>query len=247
MVRLPRLAGAAGQVTKEARWLPWLAPRLPLALPVPLATGKPAEGYPWPWSVCAWLTGQNATLERLADPVQAAVDLARFIAALRQLDPAEGPLAGAHNFFRGVPLAQRDAPTRQAIAALRGKIDTEAATAAWQAARDAPLWDRPPVWLHGDLQAGNLLAVGGRLSAVIDFGGLGVGDPACDLLVAWALFTPEMRTAFRAALAVDEASWARGRGWTLSFGLIALPYYEQTNPVLADIARYAIEQVLADF
>jgi aminoglycoside phosphotransferase (APT) family kinase protein len=145
-----------------------------------------------------------------------------------------------------VPLATRDASTRAAIAALGGMIDTEAATAAWEAALQAPVWDAPPVWIHGDLQSGNLLAVEGRLSAVIDFGCLAVGDPACDVMVAWTLFSAETRPAFRAALPVDDATWARGRGWALSTGLIALPYYHITNPVLAGIARRAIAEVLAD-
>lgn len=246
VVRLPRIEAAAEQVGKEQQWLPRLAPHLPLAIPIPLGKGAPAEGYPWSWSIYPWLEGENATLDRLADLSQAATDLAQFITALQQIDSTGGPLPGSHNFFRGVPLATRDVATRQAIAELSGKIDTKAATAAWEAALQTPMWDRHPVWIHGDLQSGNLLVVEGQLSAVIDFGGLGVGDPACDLLVAWSLFTPEMRTIFRAALSVDEATWARGRGWALSFGLIALPYYEKTNLILADIARYAIEQVLAD-
>ena len=246
VVRLPRIEAAAEQVGKEQQWLSRLAPHLPLAISVPLGKGAPAEGYPWPWSVYPWLEGENATLDRLADLSQAATDLAQFITALQQIDSTGGPRPGSHNFFRGVPLSTSDTTTRQAIAELHGKIDTKAATAAWETALQTPVWDRQPVWIHGDLQSGNLLAVEGQLSAVIDFGGLGVGDPACDLLVAWRLFTPEMRTIFRAALSVDDATWTRGCGWAISFGVIALPYYENTNSALANIARYAIEQVLAD-
>jgi aminoglycoside phosphotransferase (APT) family kinase protein len=145
-----------------------------------------------------------------------------------------------------LPLAQRDDATRAAIAALHGMIDTDAALLAWESSLRAPLWQQPPVWIHGDLQSGNLLAVRGRLSAVIDFGALCVGDPACDLLPAWNLFDAGTREHFRAALQVDDATWARGRGWALSVSLIALPYYHITNPVLADISRYAINEVLAD-
>jgi aminoglycoside phosphotransferase (APT) family kinase protein len=247
VVRLPRIHWAVGQVEKEQEWLPRLAPLLPLAIPVPLAMGTPAEGYPWHWSVYRWLEGENAIIERLADPHQAATDLAQFIAALQRIDPTGGPPPGPHNSGRGVPLAMRDAPTRAAITSLQGgALDTDAATAAWDAALQAPVWDGPPVWIHGDLQSGNLLCVQGRLSAVIDFGCLGVGDPACDLIVAWNLLGPETRDVFRAALPVDDATWARGRGWALSVGLIALPYYQSTNPVLAGIARRAIEEVLAD-
>jgi aminoglycoside phosphotransferase (APT) family kinase protein len=247
-VRLPRIAWAIGQVAKEQQWLPRLAPHLPLAIPVPLAMGTPGEGYPWHWSVYRWLEGENATTERLADPCRAAIDLAHFILALQQIDPTEGPLAGPHNFDRGVPLALRDAPVRAAISALHGTgtLDTDAATAAWEAALHAPVWNAPPLWVHGDLQPGNLLAVEGRLSAVIDFGGLGVGDPACDLIVAWNLFSGKARDIFRATLSVDDAIWARGRGWALSVGLIALPYYLNTSPPMVRYARHTIAQVLAD-
>lgn len=246
VVRLPRIDWAVGQVEKEQRWLPQLAPYLPLAIPVPLAKGVPGEGYPWHWSVYRWIDGENATLERLADVVETAVTLAHFITTLQQIDPTNGPPPGEHNSGRGVPLAERDRQTREAIAALDGMIDTKAATAAWKTALETPVWSGPPVWLHGDLQSGNLLAVDGMLTAVIDFGCLGVGDRACDLMVAWNLFSGEARQAFRAALAVDEATWARGRGWALSVGLIALPYYRESNPVLANIARYAIHEVLAE-
>lgn len=245
-VRLPRTEGVTRQVDKEYRWLPRLAPHLPLAIPAPLAKGIPGEGYPWPWSVCRWLEGENATIERLADPRQAAIALAEFVAALQRIDPIDGPLPGPHNFGRGEPLTRRDASTRAAIDSLRGMIDTDAALAAWEVALQAPPWFRPPVWIHGDLQSGNLLARQGRLSAVIDFGGLAVGDPACDLMVAWNLLSAETRADFRATLAVDDATWARGRGWALSVGLIALPYYVKTNPILAGISRYAIEEVIAD-
>ncbi|MBF6591265.1 MAG: aminoglycoside phosphotransferase family protein [Ktedonobacterales bacterium] len=245
-VRLPRIDWAIGQVDKEHQWLPRLAPLLPLAIPVPLAKGTPGEGYPWQWSVYRWLEGENATIERIADPGQAARDLALFIAALRRIAPMGGPPPGPPNSSRGVPLSTRDAPTRAAIATLHGMLDTDAVTAAWEAALQAPAWHGPPVWIHGDLQSGNLLAVRGRLSAVIDFGCLGVGDPACDVIVAWNLLSADTRDDFRAALPVDDATWARGRGWALSIGLIALPYYQNTSPVIAASARRTIAEVLAD-
>lgn len=246
-VRLPRIEGATWQVAKEHEWLPRLAPHLPLAVPVPLARGGPGEGYPWHWSITPWLAGETVTIERLADPRQAAADLARFIATLQRIDPAGGPPPGEHNVGRGVPLAQRDSRTREAIRALHGMLDTEVVAAAWDAALQAAVWHRPPVWIHGDLSSGNLLAVQGRLSAVIDFGGLGVGDPACDLMIAWTLFSGESRKAFRAALVVDDATWARGRGWALSWALIFIPYYLNTNPVGVSNAWRAIDEVLADY
>jgi aminoglycoside phosphotransferase (APT) family kinase protein len=246
VVRLPRIHWATGQPDKEHAWLPRLAPLLPLAIPVPLALGAPAEGYPWHWSVYRWLDGQNATLDRVADPREAATTLGHFVAALQRIDPAGGPGPGEDSTSRGVPLAQRDGVTRAAIASVRDMFATDALTAAWEAALAAAPWHRPPVWLHGDLQSGNLLAVGGRLSAVIDWGCLGIGDPACDVMPAWSYLPAEARDAFRAALPVDDATWARGRGWALSVGLLALPYYETTNPVLAGIARRSIDAVLAD-
>ncbi|MCC9075102.1 aminoglycoside phosphotransferase family protein [Litorilinea aerophila] len=245
-VRLPRVPWAAGQVAREQRWLPRLAPHLPLAVPTPLALGRPAYGYPWHWSIYRWLPGENATRAPLADPAQAAIALAGFITALQGIDPTGGPRPGPGNSSRGVPLAARDAQVRAAIAALDGAFDADAVTAAWEAALRVPVWDGPPVWIHGDLQGGNLLVQDGQLCAVIDFGCLGVGDPACDLQVAWNFFAAEARAVFRASLAVDEATWARGRGWALSVGVIAYPYYRESNPVLAGIARHAIQEVLAE-
>jgi aminoglycoside phosphotransferase (APT) family kinase protein len=208
--------------------------------------GVPGEGYPWQWSVYRWLAGEDATIGRIADARQAARDLAHFVAALHQIDTMGWPPPGPPDSFRGAPLATRDAPTRAALAALEGVLDARAATSAWEAALAAPAWDGPLVWIHADLQPLNLLVEQGRLSAVIDFGGLGMGEPATDLIVAWNLLSAEARRIFREALAVDDATWARGRGWALSTGLISLASYAITNPVLAGIGRRSIAEVLAD-
>ncbi len=176
-----------------------------------------------------------------------ACDLARFLQALRKIETAGGPFPGPHNFWRGVNLMARDDVTRRAIAELNGEIDVKATIAAWNAASAAPVWSHDPVWLHGDLSRENLLERDGRLKAVIDFGGLGVGDPACDLIVAWSLFRGEARDTFRTTIEADDASWARGRGWALSTALVASPYYRDTNPALAAASRRTIEEVLADF
>ncbi|MEX2206293.1 MAG: aminoglycoside phosphotransferase family protein [Myxococcota bacterium] len=246
VVRLPLLRRPIAEIEKEHRWLPKLAPHLPLAIPEPLALGEPAEGYPCHWSVYRWLEGEKATLERIADLREAARTLARFVLALQRIDTTGGPRPGRHNFYRGVDLALRDPITRNSIAALDGMVDTAAVTAEWEAALAIPAWPREPVWIHGDIQSGNLLTVSGRLSAVIDFGGLGVGDPAVDLIVAWNLLPAEARAVFRAELGVDDATWARGRGWALSVSLVALPYYQTTNPVHAALSRHAIAELLAD-
>lgn len=243
-VRLPSAQAYAGQVEKEHRWLPRLAPLLPLPIPVPLAMGVPANGYPWHWSVYRWLEGENATIKSIADLQQFATTLAQFLAALQRIDPADGPPPGQHNFFRGGPLTTYDSETRDAIATLRGRIDADAVTAVWEAALRAT-WHGPPVWLHGDVSAGNLLVENGRLNAVIDFGCTAVGDPACDLTIAWTLFSGESRDAFREALPLDRATWARGRGWALWKGLITLVKHT-TNPTKARNARGVIDEVLVD-
>jgi aminoglycoside phosphotransferase (APT) family kinase protein len=247
VVRLPRRERTSGTLEKERQWLPRLAPLLPLAVPVPLADGMPAEGYPFEWSVYRWLKGENATLERVTDLSRLATDLAQFVAALQQIDPTGGTSPGEHNSYRGVPLATRDAPTRAAIVSLRGAIDVGTVTAAWESALRSPEWEHPPVWIHGDLDSRNLLVEEGRLSAVIDWGCLGVGDPACDVMVAWKVLSADTRDIFRTALSVDESTWARARGWALSQALVALSYYTlETNPVLVLEAQRWMAEVLAD-
>jgi aminoglycoside phosphotransferase (APT) family kinase protein len=246
VVRLPRIHWAVGQVVKEHEWMPKLAPQLPLAIPDPLEMGEPGEGYPWHWSVYRWLEGENKSIETVPDPLQAAVDIAHFILTLQHIDPTNGPPAKEHN-LRGIPLSMRDEGTRRAVKALHGMIDTNLVTAVWESALQAPEWNRTPVWFHGDMLPGNILFHQGRVHAVIDFGGLGVGDPACDLMIAWSLFSGESREAFRSALEVDDATWARGRGHALSQALIFIPYYLNTNPAGVRNAWRAVEQVLADF
>ena len=218
-VRLPSAEGYVAGVAKEQRWLPVLAPHLPLPIPTPLAHGRPGEGYPWPWSVYGWIDGETARPDTIRDLTEFAVDVAGFVTALQKVDTGGEPAAGRHSFWRGASLAHYDAGTRAAIAALAGRIDGAAATAEWEAAL-AATWHGPPVWFHGDVAHGNLLVRDGRLAAVIDFGTAGVGDPACDTVLAWTLFDAPSRAAFRAALGVDDATWQRGRGWALWKALI---------------------------
>lgn len=244
-VRLPTADRYVAQVDKEHRWLPKLAQRLPLPIPEPLAKGIPARGYPRPWSVYRWLDGVPATVERIANLGEFATRLADFLAALYQIDPAGGPPPGKHNFFRGGPLTTYDAETRDAIVALGDLIDTEGAAEVWEAALGAT-WHGLPVWLHGDVSAGNLLVDHGHLSAVIDFGCSGVGDPACDVTIAWTFLHGQSRAAFRARLPVDDATWARGRGWALWKAAITLVRELEANPQDAAKARCVIEEVLAE-
>jgi aminoglycoside phosphotransferase (APT) family kinase protein len=245
-VRMPRYPGAVGQVEKEARWLPELAPHLPLEVPAPLALGEPGEGYPWRWAVVSWLPGEPASLDRVEDAADAAVRLAGLVAAMQAIDPTGGPGPGDHNFGRGEPLQNRAEEVGAALAQVGDLVDTEAASRVWAAALAAPVWHGPPVWIHGDLQGSNMLVRDGTLSAVVDFGALGVGDPACDVMAAWIFLPPEARSIFRAGLDVDDDTWERARGWALSMGLIALPYYRETNPTFARNALGWIEDVLSD-
>ena len=246
-VRLPSAECYAGQVEKERAWLSKLAPLVPLAIPMPLAMGVPAHGYPWNWSVNRWLEGENTTLERIEDLERFAIELARFLVALQQVDPGGGPPPGQHNFFRGGPLTTYDRETREAIDVLGSEVDGAAATELWEAAL-AATWSRAPVWLHGDVAASNLLVRGGRLAAVIDFGCCGIGDPACDLTMAWTFFSGPSRDAFRAELeaVADRATWLRAGGWALWKALITLAEYLDTNASKVALARRTIGAVLDD-
>jgi aminoglycoside phosphotransferase (APT) family kinase protein len=218
-VRLPSGDAYTAQVDKEHRWLPVLALQLPLPIPQPLAKGAPSQEFPRPWSIYRWLEGEHATTDRIADLDRFATDLAMFLDALYGAASDAGPAAGPHSHFRGGPLTTWDAQTRALIAALDGQIDGETATAAWDRALEARFAGRT-VWVHGDVAATNLLVADGELCAVIDFGCSAVGDPACDVTIAWTLFSGESRRAFRDALGIDDATWERGRGWALWKALI---------------------------
>jgi aminoglycoside phosphotransferase (APT) family kinase protein len=254
-VRLPSGDPYALQVDKEHLWLPILARQLPLPIPQPLARGVPGCGFPRPWSVYRWLEGESTTVERISNLVEFATELAEFLAALHRIDPSGGPPPGMHNFYRGGPLTTYDAETKNAIPAVGDEIDAHGVEEVWDVALRAT-WYGPPVWVHGDIAPSNLLVDRGRLSAVIDFGGLGVGDPACDVTIAWTFFSGESREAFRARLPVDHATWARGRGWALWKALITLLPALKASRDEAEVAglqlgwrrsaRHVIEEVLAE-
>jgi aminoglycoside phosphotransferase (APT) family kinase protein len=204
------------------------SPLLPVPIPVPLAKGEPGSGYPFRWSIRRWLDGHTASSDTVSDLPGLATSVAEFILALQRIDATGGPQAGAHSFYRGASLAHYDDETRRSLAELRGRVDTERASAVWDAALAATLGD-PPVWFHGDIASGNLLVRDGRLAAVIDFGTSGVGDPACDLVIAWTLFSGDSRKAFRDSVGQDAATWARARGWALWKALITLAWGTDIN------------------
>ena len=244
-VRLPSADRYAPQVEKEQRWLPVLAPHLPLAIPTPVALGAPGEGYPHAWSVLRWLDGDPASMETIGDPTAFAVALARFLTALTRVDAADGPGPGPHNFWRGGPPATYAQETRDALDRLGSLVPRRAALALWDDAMSAT-WRGRPVWFHGDVAAGNLIVRDGELAAVIDFGSSGVGDPACDVVIAWTLLSGESREAFRDTLGADPATWARGRGWALWKALVTLAGSLGEDAAAAAHARHVIDQVLAD-
>jgi aminoglycoside phosphotransferase (APT) family kinase protein len=232
-VRLPTAEGYVPAVEKEQRWLPELARRLPLPIPEPVALGEPSAEFPRPWSVRRWIEGRPVTDD--LDQDRLALDLAEFVLALRAVDATGGPVAGEHSFWRGGPLSSYDEETRSCLAAL--ELDD---AGVWETAL-ASQWEQPPVWFHGDLAVGNLLAREGRLAAVIDFGTCGVGDPACDLVIAWTFFEDPAREVFREAVGLDAQTWARARGWALWKALLGLV---DDRGSMGD--RRTVERVLAE-
>jgi aminoglycoside phosphotransferase (APT) family kinase protein len=243
-VRIPRHAGAMRQARKEAKWLPRLAPSLPLAVPVPEAVGEPGFGYPWPWAVHRWTPGETATVEALGESVECAETLAGFLAALQGCaidDAADDPDCR----YDDDGLADRDAGTRERIADVASTFDAPAMIELWDAALAAPAWHRPPIWFHGDFHTGNVLTSHGRLSAVLDFGSVGVGDPARDMMIAYTLLGPKTRDVFRTELGVDDATWTRGRGWALATGLSAYTAYAATQPWVKAGTTRQINEALA--
>jgi aminoglycoside phosphotransferase (APT) family kinase protein len=231
--RLPRRNGPETEDDLEARWLPVLAPQLPVEIPLPVARGRPGAGYPWYWSIHTWVEGESPS-----GPLPHE-DLVALLAALQRIDPAGGPEPAGG---RGQPLEMRDEPVRDALEG----VDAPGALDLWEEAKRAPEWEGAPVWIHADLDARNVLARDGRLTGVIDWGGMGIGDPAVDVMVAWKLVAREGRQRFREALEVDDATWLRARGWVLSQALIALGYYTlETNPTLVREAERWMGEVLA--
>jgi aminoglycoside phosphotransferase (APT) family kinase protein len=237
VVRLPRLNGPTKPGSKDAEWLPKLRPLLPVEIPTPVAQGRPGVGYPWFWEIHTWVEGETVAVETI-DPLQAARDLAALVGALQRIDPAGAPRG------RGIPLRERDHGTRAWLARFDGDPSV---TEEWERALAAPPWDGPPVWHHGDLDARNWLVRDGRITGVIDWGAIGVGDPAVDVMVAWKLHSASARDAFREALPTDDATWARARGWVVSQAVAILAYYTpENNPILFYEAENWLELVLSE-
>ena len=244
-VRLPSALAYVAQVEKEHRWLPVLGRHLPLPIPVAVGLGTPGADYPWPWSIYGWLDGEPAQLDPALDLSRFAADLGRFLVALRGIDASNGPAAGPHNFHRGGSLSVYDGETRRSIGTLAGAIDVTAVTEVWDSALETS-WQGPPVWVHGDVAATNLLVRGGRLNAVIDFGSAGIGDPSCDLVIAWTLLDQAARGVFRSVVALDPTTWKRARGWAIWKAMITLVQLRDADPIEAETQRRIIRDVLDD-
>lgn len=244
-VRMPTALEYASQVEKEQKWLPKLAPLLTVKIPEPLAMGAPGTNYPFNWSIYSWLEGETPSIKNNSEFCTLAYDLACFLRELESIDAAGGPVAGTHSFYRGGLLCHYDSQMREAIELLKHKIDTKIATEIWETALSTS-WNGSPVWVHGDISRGNLLVTSGKLSGVIDFGQLSIGDPACDLAIAWTLFEGNSRKVFRAQLPFDSGTWARGRAWALWKAMISASGQANTNSYEAEQCLYIIEEVLLD-
>jgi aminoglycoside phosphotransferase (APT) family kinase protein len=238
--RVPRVPRWARDLERELLWLPHLRSQLTLQIPRPVGVGSPSAYYPMPWAVYEWIDGSPYSDDGVSGEVQAARDLAAFVGELQRIDPAGAPPAGRR------PLRELDAITRDALEASAGVIDAAAATGVWDATVQTPSWVGDGVWIHTDLLRPNLLVADGRLSAVIDWGGAGIGDPAADVIAAWSVFGDAGRRAFRAALGVDADTWDRARGFALHQAALIIPYYRETNPEFVRIAARTIREILHD-
>ncbi|AIF80660.1 aminoglycoside phosphotransferase [endosymbiont of Acanthamoeba sp. UWC8] len=240
VVRLPRIDWATESINKEYEWVPRISRFLKVPISEPLFKGNPDKSYPWSWIIAKWHEGHNPDFENGDEYGLLAQDLAHFLNGLHGIKLANGSFSR-----RGIPLKELDIETREAICKLEGEIDIPSITSLWSQLSNTTPWGKEPVWVHGDFLPGNILVQNNRLSAVIDFSDVGIGDPACDLIIAWSLLKPHSRRVFRNNLEnIDDNTWKRGRGWALSIALIMLPYYKNTNPILASLAKRMIENVL---
>lgn len=245
VVRLPSGPAYSSSIEREQRWLPYLAPQLPVSIPEPIAIGEPVADYPWSWSIYRWIVGDALHDTEDIDLVALARALGEFVSALQSIDADDGPTPGPQNFYRGGWLGVYAEQTAHAIGSLGDQVDVDAVRKVWQRAMESG-WEGKPRWVHGDISAGNLLVRDGKLCGVIDFGQLSVGDPACDLAIAWTVFAGESREEFREAVALDSEIWARGRGWALWKALIVAAVLVRSTSVESERCWRTISEVLAD-
>lgn len=243
IIRLPRIEWSPGSINqsinKEYEWVPKIAQLLKTLISEPIFKGNPDKLYPWAWTINKWNEGQTPDFEKENEYELLAKDLAEFLNELHSIRLPEGPYSR-----RGVSIKEINEETIKAINSLKGDIDTQKVFSLWEQLINVPLWNKDPVWVHGDFLPGNILIKNNRLSAVIDFTEVGIGDPACDLIIAWSLFNENSRKIFKANLKnIDENTWKRGIAWALSIALIMLPYYKNSNPVLIFLSKRMINNI----
>ena len=247
LIRMPTAADYALKVPKEQELLPQLAKRLSINIPAPIKMGKPSANYPYPFSIYKWLPGKSINLLTLTDQdkEQLAFDLAKFLKELQAITDVEGPEPGQHNWWRGDHVTVYDKGAREQIAELAEIIDVTQALALWEQAC-ATKWDKKPVWIHGDFAIGNILMDGGKLSAVIDFGGAAVGDPACDLVIAWTYLSGKAREVFISEMDMDSNTWLRARAWALWKATFELCQIADKNSSEAKTQKIIIAEAIDD-
>jgi aminoglycoside phosphotransferase (APT) family kinase protein len=246
VVRLPSGPAYASAIEREQRWLPHLAPRLPVSVPEPIAKGEPVADYPWSWCIYSWIPGNTLHDSEGINLLALGRSVGEFLSALQAVDATDGPTSGPRNFYRGGSLGVYAEQTAQAIDSLGDQLDVDSVQSVWRRAMESG-WERKPLWVHGDISAGNLLVRDGELCGVIDFGQMSVGDPACDLAIAWTVLSGESRVVFREAIPLDPETWARGRGWALWKALIVAAEVVQSTAVESDRCWRTIREVVADY
>lgn len=240
-VRLPSDKGYEPQVQKEAIWLPLLVKKVSFPITEPIAQGNPTANYPYAWSINKWIPGETVSKKNINDMVLAK-ELAKYLLELESIPATNGPIAGAHNFYRGGDLKVYNLETREAIEQLRDKVDTQKCSLIWAQALSSK-WEKEPVWVHGDIAPGNLLVSNGHLKGIIDFGILGTGDPSCDLAMAWTYFDKDSRELFIKHMNLDKKTWQRAKGWALWKALIS---FNSPEEKIKENARHTVNAILTD-
>src|SRR3990167_181520 len=246
LIRMPSAECYAVKVEKEQKWLPILAKHLSIKIPEPIAMGKPSKDYPWNWSIYKWIEGKSANTlnvnEKDLENIAKQVD--QFLNELHKIDTAGAPSPGKHNFYRGGDLSVYDKETRSAIEKLKTFISAENVLKVWEKALGSA-WNKNPIWIHGDLSAGNILIQNNRLVGIIDFGGTAVGDPACDLVIAWTFLKNKSRKIFKANVNLDNDTWTRARGWALWKAVITLDSLKYKTSLEAFEQKNIIEEIIS--
>lgn len=240
IVRLPSGEDYALQIEKENKWLPFLAKHLSLPISTPIFLGKATDFYPYPWSILKYIEGDTVNQQNINSLESFAEELSFFLKELQSIEVNDAPKAGKHNFYRGGHLKIYSQETYAALTQYQNVLPVERLRLLWEQALATP-YTSLPVWIHGDVAPGNLLVSHGHLCAVIDFGIMGIGDPACDYAMAWTFFDENSRAIFLKDLSPDMI--ARARAWALWKALIT---YDDDNQIISENAHYTIQEILKE-